>query len=652
MRRLLVASLALLLASSLVRAAPPDDVRLDVLVRSPALRDLASLIQARNGLFYGTTWSGVLFRMTPSGAMTVLHRFGPDYVSLVEGTDGNLYGTTPTGGRSNLGTVFRMTPAGEVTTLHEFSGPDGSYPAAALVQARNGVFYGTTAGPGSDSGSVFWITSEGLFATLAALPEQTVEPVIQSTDGTFIVPTLRSIFRVALDGTTTLVRSGLFSPTMVQAADGNFYGTDSDGFFRLMPDGTYTVLNSSVGRFADLYNLPLIQASDGNFYVPRDRDIIRVTTLGTVSVVHTFTDAEAVFTVYARPVQAFDGSLYGLGADTLGPADAPVEGVIYRLSGLTAPVVTPPSVRGDLDGNGTADLVLRQQQTGDLWLLTTATGTARPAWANYVPGVPLAWRVAAIADVDGDGKSDLIWHDDVTGDVSVWLMNGGQILRTQLVAFGVPLAWRLVGAADLDGDHKADLIWRNGETGDVVLWFLDGVVILRGPVVASSVPLAWEIADVADVDGDGKADVIWRHGGTGDVAVWLMDAETVKQSTVVASGVPLAWQIAGVGDVDGDSKADLVWRHAQTGDVAIWLLDGAHVRESAVIATGLPLTFQVAKVADVDGDGRADLIWGHVATFYGSGTPTLDVSAWLMNGVSVTQGVFMLSAVPLEWHIQ
>src|SRR5262249_5969730 len=154
-------------------------------------------------------------------------------------------------------------------------------------------------------------------------------------------------------------------------------------------------------------------------------------------------------------VQAFDGSLYGVGV-TDGPYAGSSYGLIYRLSGLTAPGVLPPSVKGDLDGNGTADLVLRQTQTGDLWLLTTAAGTAHPAPANYVPGVPLTWRVAAIADVDGDGKSDLIWHDDVTGDVSVWLMSGGQILRTQLVAFGVPLAWRIVGTADLDGDHKAD----------------------------------------------------------------------------------------------------------------------------------------------------------------------------------------------------
>jgi len=131
-----------------------------------------------------------------------------------------------------------------------------------------------------------------------------------------------------------------------------------------------------------------------------------------------------------------------------------------------------------------------------------------------------------------------------------------------------------------------------------------------------------------------------------------MDGETVKQSAVVASGVPLTWQVAGVGDVDGDGKADLVWRHVQNGDVAIWLLDGAMVRASPVMAVGVPLTFQVAKVADVDGDGRADLIWRHTEPVYGSGPPTIDFSAWLMNGVSVTQGVFMLSSLPEAWQLQ
>src|SRR5437773_842704 len=222
---------------------------------------------------------------------------------------------------------------------------------------------------------------------------------------------------------------------------------------------------------------------------------------------------------------------------------APLDDV--RVDGTAAPGVIPPSVRGDLDGNGTADLVLRQTQTGDLWLLTTAAGTAQTALANYVPGVPLAWRVAAIADVDGDGKSDLIWQDAVTGDVSVWLMSDGKILRAQFVAFGVPLAWRIVGAADLDGDDKADLVWWHGQTGDVAIWLLDGTLVRANAVIhTAALPGTFQIAKVADVDGDGRADLIWRQvAAWGNMTAWLMNGVSVKQGAFLLSSVHEAWQL-------------------------------------------------------------------------------------------------------------
>lgn len=86
------------------------------------------------------------------GAYTVLHSFsgGTDGSSpaaaLIQAADGNFYGTTASGGASDFGTVFRMTPAGTVLVLHAFVGgtADGSNPQAALVQATDGNFYGTT----------------------------------------------------------------------------------------------------------------------------------------------------------------------------------------------------------------------------------------------------------------------------------------------------------------------------------------------------------------------------------------------------------------------------------------------------------------------------------------------------------------------------
>jgi uncharacterized repeat protein (TIGR03803 family) len=95
---------------------------------------------------------------------------------LVQGTDGNLYGTTGEGGDysncpsygfgPSCGTVFKITPGGQLTTLHSFSRRDGAHPAPGLVQATNGNFYGTTnAGGAHSGGTIFEITPEGQLAT-------------------------------------------------------------------------------------------------------------------------------------------------------------------------------------------------------------------------------------------------------------------------------------------------------------------------------------------------------------------------------------------------------------------------------------------------------------------------------------------------------
>ena len=122
----------------------------------------ASLIQATDGNFYGTAYAGgdsdngTVFRITPAGALTTLHSFdGADgafpVANLVEATDGNFYGTTYFGGNCGspgCGTVFKITPSGTLTVLYVFcSQPncsDGSLPASPLLQASDGNFYGTT----------------------------------------------------------------------------------------------------------------------------------------------------------------------------------------------------------------------------------------------------------------------------------------------------------------------------------------------------------------------------------------------------------------------------------------------------------------------------------------------------------------------------
>src|SRR5262249_42682481 len=111
------------------------------------------LIQASGGNFYGTTsqggtgGGGVLYRMGADGGLTVLYSppggMGGEMpaAGVIEGSDGNFYGTTYNGGASNAGMVFQMTPDGNFTGLHSFDGSDGANPAAALLQASDGNFY-------------------------------------------------------------------------------------------------------------------------------------------------------------------------------------------------------------------------------------------------------------------------------------------------------------------------------------------------------------------------------------------------------------------------------------------------------------------------------------------------------------------------------
>jgi uncharacterized repeat protein (TIGR03803 family) len=140
------------------------------------------LIQASDGNLYGTTnqgganGNGTFFRATLSGSVTVLYNFCSQpsctdgalpLAALLQGTDGNFYGTTDVGGTGASGTVFKMTPSGALTTLHNFDGSDGNLPQAALILGSDGNFYGTTAGGGAGAkGTIFVLSPGGAFTSL------------------------------------------------------------------------------------------------------------------------------------------------------------------------------------------------------------------------------------------------------------------------------------------------------------------------------------------------------------------------------------------------------------------------------------------------------------------------------------------------------
>lgn len=142
------------------------------------------LMLAANGDLYGTSYyggtnhAGTIFQITPADKLTTLYSYcsesgcpeHPD-ASLVQGRDGGFYGTTEAGGDHGGGTVFKITPSGSLTKLYSFCAEnrcvDGQTPYAGLIQAADGDLYGTTPGGGANSeGTVFKITPDGKLTTL------------------------------------------------------------------------------------------------------------------------------------------------------------------------------------------------------------------------------------------------------------------------------------------------------------------------------------------------------------------------------------------------------------------------------------------------------------------------------------------------------
>ena len=318
----------------------------------------AGLVQARDGNFYGTALrggpellaAGTVFKMTPNGIVTRLHAFASVNESLgtwpagtlIEASDGHLYGTTYRGGPGNaFGTVFKISTAGAFTQLHAFT--DGQHPAVSLTEAADGSLWGVASGG-------FWIgdflpsgvfrmsRTGGDFEWVTAFNFKNGEvpwgDLLLAPDGSLFGSTTTggagacgTVFRVnperafeTLHQFSCVVRN---PHALTGGSDGYFYGVTRDtagGFrrgsiFRLSADGDYTPLHT-LGRGDGTDLSGLVEAPDGNFYGTTrlggrygSGAVFRVTPAGAYSEIASFGEFNGISG--RRLIVADDGNLYG-----------------------------------------------------------------------------------------------------------------------------------------------------------------------------------------------------------------------------------------------------------------------------------------------------------------------------------------------------
>lgn len=271
-----------------------------------------------------------------------------------------------------------------------------------------------------------------------------------------------------------------------------------------------------------------------------------------------------------------DGSIYGAhwymqGAQVVrstGPATLDGDAIVF--------------VSGDFDGDKRVD---------QLWLRNNGTLTLgrlnQAGWYEHkhIGQAADGWLIDRSADLNGDGKSDVIWRNRSKAQMAYWLMDGATILRTGLYPLDV-INYTLAAVGDFDGDGREDLLWRGRQSQALYLWRSrsDGHFDQQ---YVSTVGADWSIDAYPDLNGDGRTDLVWISQDQRLLAYWWMNGAATLRTGVLNVDTVNYW-LSGWGDFDGDGKGDLVWIRAPeegtSAQLYLWRGRGDGSFESVFIA--------------------------------------------------------------------
>ena len=270
---------------------------------------------------------------------------------------------------------------------------------------------------------------------------------------------------------------------------------------------------------------------------------------------------------------------------------------------------------------------------------SVASNSTRTARSGILVVAGKAFTIAQAAalflaknDFNHDGQTDFLWHH-VDGRVSLWLMDGTSRISSRLLRNGRPSApgSRIVGTHDFDMDQNVDILWQRTD-GLLQVWLMNGENFLRSELIAPAPSLkqAWHVAGLGDFDRDLHADILLRHR-EGYLLIWYMRGKQFLRQSLLQNGeaIPLKWRVIGVADINKDGTADILWQNPGSA-IVVWFMThslrgGASPLSGPLLAHLPRMSASIVGLNDLNQDGGLDFIWRH---------PDGHLSVWTMDGTN------------------
>jgi subtilisin-like proprotein convertase family protein len=398
---------------------------------------------------------------------------------------------------------------------------------------------------------------------------------------------------------------------------------DGDLVLRLKsPDGTISLLAYQVGGAGAGFGTDC--PADANDTTLDDAAATSILD-GAAPFVGAFRPQEPLSAFGGKTAAQVNGTWQFLAID-LGPADiGNIECVTLELNG-TAVGGGGCYTKGDMNApNLQTDLLFNSIPTPTNNRVFFMNGVTVTAQAAVTPNAASGdWRIVGADDFSFDDQTDLVFHNQTTGNVEFWLMNGVNRPAPPVPLTGgavLPLNWILAATGDVNRDGRPDILWRNSTSQKLVIWKMGeggapgtqktGNII---PTPDQAVDGNWQVTALLDINLDGNTDFLWYNTTSGRIVYWLMDANLVRITGAFTN--PMAagdanWKVVAAGDYGTtctnparDGQFDIVWRNDTSGNIVFWTMDSAGNRTSGCFTNPFPPPLPLTGAPDAPLDWR------------------------------------------------